>query len=51
MSYSACMAHIGHHYVFWLPRADDSAQIIGIFHERADYLTRLAGRLPAPDFA
>ncbi|OKP00821.1 type II toxin-antitoxin system RelE/ParE family toxin [Xenorhabdus eapokensis] len=39
------MAHCEHHYVFCLPRINEPALIVAIFHERMDLLTRLSGRL------
>jgi toxin ParE1/3/4 len=39
------MGRCKHHYVFCLPRADDPALIVAIFHERMDLMVRLAARL------
>jgi len=39
------MAHCGHHYVFCLPRDNEPALIVGIFHERMDQMARLSDRL------
>lgn len=39
------LAHIGHHYVFCLPRENQTALIVAIFHERMDLMVRLAERL------
>ena len=39
------MAHCEHHYVFCLPRNNEPALIVGIFHERMDLMTRLSERL------
>jgi len=39
------MTRCGHHYVFCLPRRDDPALIIAIFHEKMDLMTRLRNRL------
>lgn len=39
------MAHCEHHYVFCLPRDNEPALIVGIFHERMDLMTRLGNRL------
>jgi len=34
-----------HHYIFCLPRDDEPALIVAIFHERMDLLIRLESRL------
>lgn len=39
------MAHCEHLYVFCLPRENESALIVAIFHERMNLMTRLADRL------
>lgn len=39
------MAHCEHHYVFCLPRDNEPALIVGIFHERMDLMARLSDRL------
>lgn len=39
------MAHYEHHYVFCLPRDNEPALIVGIFHERMDLMARLSDRL------
>ena len=39
------MVHCEHHYIFCLPRADDPAVVVAIFHERMDLMTRVADRL------
>lgn len=39
------MAHCEHHYIFCLPRHNEPALIVGIFHERMDLMTRLSDRL------
>lgn len=39
------MARCEHHYVFCLPRQDEPALVVAIFHERMDLMTRLADRL------
>ncbi len=41
------MARCEHHYVFCLPRENEPALIVAIFHERMDLMTRLADRLNA----
>lgn len=41
------LARVGHHYVFCLPRVNDAALIVAIFHERMDLIARLAERLKA----
>ena len=42
---SLCMAHCEHHYVFCLHRENAPALIVAIFHERMNFMTRLADRL------
>jgi toxin ParE1/3/4 len=39
------MAHCEHHYVFCLPRDNEPALVVGIFHERMDLMTKLSERL------
>ena len=39
------VAHVGHHYVFCLPRADAPALVVAVLHERMDIITRLKARL------
>ena len=39
------MVHCEHHYIFCLPRADDPALVVAIFHEQMDLMTRVADRL------
>ncbi len=39
------MVHCQHHYIFCLPRENDAALVVAIFHERMDLMTRLADRL------
>lgn len=39
------MAHCEHHFVFCLPRDNEPALIVGIFHERMDLMTKLGERL------
>ncbi|WP_443971455.1 type II toxin-antitoxin system RelE/ParE family toxin [Sphingobium sp. CR28] len=39
------MARCEHHYIFCLPRTEEPAIIIAIFHERMDLMTRLGARL------
>ncbi|QAA98358.1 MULTISPECIES: type II toxin-antitoxin system RelE/ParE family toxin [Agrobacterium tumefaciens complex] len=39
------MTHCEHHYVFCLPRDNEPALIVGIFHERMDLMKRLNDRL------
>ena len=34
-----------HHYIFCLPRDNEPALIVAIFHERMDMLSRIADRL------
>lgn len=43
------MARCEHHYVFCLPRENEPALIVAIFHERMDLMVRLADRLNAAD--
>jgi toxin ParE1/3/4 len=38
------MARCEHHYIFCLPRDNDAALIVAIFHERMDLMARLSGR-------
>lgn len=38
------VARCEHHYVFCLPRDDEPALIVAIFHERMDLMARLADR-------
>ncbi|EBX7469516.1 type II toxin-antitoxin system RelE/ParE family toxin [Salmonella enterica] len=39
------MARYEHHYVFCLPRRNEPALVVAIFHERMDLMTRLAERI------
>ena len=39
------MSHCEHHYVFCLPRGDEPALIVAIFHERMDLMVQLENRL------
>ncbi len=34
-----------HHYIFCLPRKEEPALVVAIFHEKMDLMTRLADRL------
>lgn len=39
------IAHIEHHYVFYLTNQDKSMLVVAILHERMDVIARVAGRL------
>lgn len=39
------MARCEHHYIFCLPRVNEPALIVAIFHERMDLMVRLDSRL------
>lgn len=39
------VARCGHHYVFCLPRDNEPALVIALFHERMDLMVRLSERL------
>jgi len=39
------MSRCGNHYIFCLPREDEPALIIAIFHEKMDLMARLSDRI------